>query len=183
MRQEKNSEKKLVSGILKNNEDSLRMFYNRYHKSLFSFISKRIECQEDAEEILQDVFMSSLDSLRDFSFKCSLFTFLCSIAKYKTIDFYRRKKIKKVVFSKFGEIEPLISQIFGNNILDDEILKEKVKVTFSALIPKYRIILKLKYLYGYSVDEIAEKLSITFKSAESLLFRARKAFSQAYAYQ
>ena len=59
---------------------------------------------------------------------------------------------------------------------------EVFEQTFRKLTPTYQVILKLKYVYGYSVEEIAEKLSITFKSAESQLFRARKAFASYYAY-
>jgi len=176
-------EKNQVEQILNNDEKSLRVFYNFFYRPLLSFIRKKIDDEEDSEEILQDVFLSSLESLRDFSFKCSLFTYLCSIANHKVIDFYRKRKIKKIVFSKFKDIEPLISSIFEQNTLDEEILKERIKQAFGILTPKYQIILKLKYLYGYSVEEIAGKLAVTFKSAESLLFRARKAFAEAYLYE
>lgn len=177
MKLEKYEEKELVRQILQGNEHALNYFYKHFHPSLYTFISKKINDREDIEEILQDVFFAVLDGLRDFAFKSSLFTFMCSIAKHKVIDFYRKKKIKKIVFSQFEGIEPFITQLFGpEEAFDEQILRQKIKQTFRRLSPSYSLILRLKYIYGFSVEEIALKLSITFKSAESQLFRARKAF-------
>ena len=170
-------EKSLVNGILKGNERILHQFYRHFYPSLFTFISRKINDREDAEEILQDTLFAVLDALRDFAFKSSLFTFICSIANHKIIDFYRKKKIKKIVFSKFEDIEPLLGGLFGpEQAFDGVVLKQNIKNTFKKLSPSYQLILKLKYIYGFSVEEIARKLSVTFKSAESQLFRARKAF-------
>src|SRR3989338_124984 len=180
---DRQAEKVLVNSILTGDEAALNSFYKKYYPSLYTFISKKINSREDIEEILHDSFLATIEALRDFSFKCSLFTFICSIANHKVIDFYRRKKIKKIVFSKFESIEPLLSSIFGpEEILYEEILKENIKATFKKLAPPYEKILKLKYIHGFSVSEKPGKLNITFKSAESQLFRARKAFVSVYSY-
>lgn len=177
-------EKLMVDRILQGNERTLNQFYRHFYPSLYTFISQKINAREDIEEILQDTLLATLEGLRDFGFKSSLFTFICSIANHKIIDFYRKKKIKKIVFSQFQEIEPLINELFGpEQALDKELLKQKIKETFAKLSPSYRIILKLKYVYGFSVMEIAQKLEVSFKSAESQLFRARKAFVVNYGYE
>ena len=175
------NEVELVRGILKGQEKDLRKFLHHFERPLSTYISKRVENPEDREEILQDTFLATLEGLRDFSFRSSLFTYICSIANHKVIDYYRKKKIKNIVFSKISEIEPLLATLLGpEEALDEELLRQKIKTTFKKLTPMYEKILKLKYIYGYSVSEIAEKLSISFKSAESQLFRARRAFVSAY---
>lgn len=174
-------ERDIVNKILKGEEKALREFYRHYYSKLSCFIKNKIADEKDAEEILQDSLFAVLEGLRDFSFRSSLSTFIYSIAKYKVIDYYRKKKIKNIVFSKIPEIEPLISTFFGPpDELDMELLREKISDTFKKLTPRYEKILKLKYIYGYSVSEIAQKMSISFKSAESSLFRARRAFVEAY---
>ncbi|OGG20199.1 hypothetical protein A3D03_01245 [Candidatus Gottesmanbacteria bacterium RIFCSPHIGHO2_02_FULL_40_13] len=174
-------EHKMVSEILQGSEASLRLFYRSFYKPLYSFISKRIDNDSDAEEILQDTLISTIEALRDFSFQSRLFTFICAIAKYKVVDFYRKKKIKSIILSKIADFEPLVSTLLGpEDKLDEALLRQKIRQTFAAITPQYQIILKLKYEQGYSVTEIAGRLSLTFKSAESMLFRARKAFARAY---
>lgn len=174
-------EREIVCGILSGQGKSLRQFLNHYKRPLTTFIGKRVNDQHDLEEILQDVFLGALEGMRDFAFRSSLFTYLCSIANHKVIDYYRKKKIKNIVFSKMTDVEPLLSTLFGpEDSLNEEILRQKIAETFKRIAPVYGKILKLKYVYGYTVDEIAQKLSISFKSAESTLFRARKAFVAAY---
>ena len=181
MRKNNLNEKEVVAAILRGNESVLRLFYKHFQYPLYSYIKKKIDGNQDVEEIMQDTLVATIEGLRDFSFRCSLFTYICSIANHKVIDFYRKKKIKNIVFSKIAQVEPLISTLFGpEELLEDELLRQKIKQTFRNIAPNYSLILKLKYIYGYSVGEIADKLSISFKSAESQLFRARKAFASIY---
>jgi len=175
-------DKTIVKRILDNREPALREYYRTYYRPLSGFIRKRVDNEKDVEEIVQDTFIASLDALRDFSFRSALFTFLCGIAVHKVIDYYRRKKIRNIVFSRLPGVEDLLSTVLGpEDSLNEQILREKIKKTFSRLTPTYRLILELKYVQGYSVEEIARKLSISFKSAESQLFRARKAFAVEFA--
>lgn len=174
-------DKKLIAEILSGNEKALRFFYTHFAPRLLSYIKNKVADEADVEEILQDVLLATIEALRDFSFRSSLLTFICAIANHKVIDFYRRRKIKKVVFSQIPEAESLFCTLLGpESNFDEQILREKIKKTFADLAPRYSLILKLKYVYGYSVSDIAGKLSISFKSAESQLFRARRAFMLAY---
>ena len=145
-------DKKLVAQILRGNEIALRKFWRYFQPRLATFIKNRVDNTHDAEEILQDVLLATLEKLRDFRFECSLFTFICSIGSHKVIDYYRRKKIKNIVFSRLNGFEPLLSTLFGpEEALDEELLKDKIRKTFDKLSPGYTRILKLKYIYGYSV--------------------------------
>ncbi len=178
----KMDEQKIVERILAGDEKALRFFYRHFAPPLFSYVKEKIAVEEDVEEIVQDVFLSAVEGFRDFAFRCRLFTYLCSIANHKIVDFYRKKKLKSVLFSHLSDFEPLVSTLLGpEEKLDEEFLREKIRQTFEKLSPRYRQILRLKYIEGFSVSEIASKLSLSFKSAESLLFRARKSFVAAYA--
>src|SRR3989338_1754355 len=115
-------ERKQVAEILSGNERTLRTFYKQYARPLTSFVGKRVDMKEDVEEIVQDSFFAFLEALRDFSFKSSLFTFLCAIANHKIIDYYRKRKIKSVLFSKMSDIEPFLSNLIGPEQRLDEML-------------------------------------------------------------
>lgn len=176
------TDQRLIKKILNGDKTSLREYYHNYKSRLLSYILRKVSAREDAEEILQDVFLESLDALRDFTGRCSLFTFICSIASHKIIDYYRRKKIKNILFSQLPEdIKPLISQILTP---EEEYslteLKNQIEVVLSTIKPKHKLIIKLKYIEGFSVIEIAKKLVITSKSVESSLFRARMEFIKQY---
>jgi RNA polymerase sigma-70 factor (ECF subfamily) len=175
------SDQELAQAMLSRQEQALHEFYSRYKSPLLRFIRGKIDKEEDCEEILQDTLFGFLESLRDFHGKSSIKTFLFSICHHKIIDFYRRKKIKHVVFSQVPQLEMLISPLMApEDELDATLVKEKIMRVLTIILPSYREILVYKYFEGLSVEEIAEKLSLSFKSAESRLFRARKAFVEVF---
>ena len=172
---------KLISKILARDRVALLTFYRRFTPKLTRFIRTKIGNSADAEEILQDTLYAFLEAIRDFEGKSNVQTFLFSICKHKIIDFYRRKKIKHAVFSQMPQLSALISPLLSpEEELDVTLAKEKIHAVLGRIMPQYRRILVLKYIEGHSVEEIARKLTITFKSVESQLFRARKAFVELF---
>lgn len=171
------NEKELVQRIIQKDEKALLFLYQRYQKSIQNFIYRKIKDYSIAEEISQDVFLDFIEALRDFHFQSSLKTFLYSIARNKTIDYIRKKKLKKILFSA---LPPYFIEGLKAIFIDDEIEKKelsgKIKKTLEMLPNDYEFVLRLKYIDGERVNNIAEKLAIGFKATESLLFRARKAF-------
>jgi RNA polymerase sigma-70 factor (ECF subfamily) len=178
---DRTAEKELVRKIIQKDEQAFFEFVRRYEKDVFHFINKQLRNKELSEEVTQDVFIDFLDALRDFQFQSSLKTFLFSIAKYKTIDVIRKKKVKKVLFSGLPDY---VVERLGAVVMDDELEKkelvQKMDRVLNSLPFKYRLILQLKYVEGVRVKAIADRLSMNFKSTESLLFRARKAFIELF---
>lgn len=175
------TDEELVAKILSRDRRAMSFFYKSYSPKLSLFIRSKIDRPEDCEEILQDTLYAFLEALRDFEGKSSVRTFLYSICQHKIIDFYRRKKLKHIVFSQMPQLECLISPLLNpEEELDATMLKEKIRKVLRKLLPRYRKILIFKYLDNMPVEDIARKLTITFKSAESQLFRARKAFVEAF---
>lgn len=175
------TDKELVHKLVEGDEKALYELYNTYQRSLYSFIYKRLRDDEVTEEILQDVFIHVLESLRDFRFQSSLKTFVYTIARNKIIDYIRKKKIKKVIFSTLPSyVVESLTQVDLNEEIEKKELQQKLEKTFSELPHEYQVILRLKYVENKSVQFIAETLLKTFKSTESLLYRARKAFIKAY---
>lgn len=176
------TEQYIVERIINKDEAVFLSFVKEHEKALFNYINRQLKDKELSEEIMQDAFVDFLEALRSFTFKSSLKTFLFSIAKYKVIDVIRKKKVKKVIFSALPQhIVEGLSPVFMDDHLEKKELAQKIRTVFDELPHDYQVILRLKYLDGVRVKEIAGKLSLTFKATESLLFRARKAFVKLFA--
>jgi len=158
-------------------------WYRKYRERLLSFILSRVPDPKDAEEILEDTFLSAWESFPLFRNKSSFFTWLCGIAKHEIADYYRKKRIKAILFSRFPFLENLASQALGP---EEEMLKKELKKeVFQALgrlKKRYRKVLILKYVEGKKVGEIAHLLDQTVKAVESCLFRARRSLAKELAY-
>lgn len=173
---------KLVERVIAEDKKAVNRFYEKYSQRLLNFILTKVGDPKDAEEILQDTFLSALDSLPLFSGKSSLFTWLCAIAKHEIVDIYRKRKIKTILFSRLSFLEVLASQALSpeEELMEAEI-KKQIRIVFRKLSEGYRRILRLKYKEGYSVAQVADILGITLKAAESRLSRARLAFREVWA--
>lgn len=171
----------IIPKILARDRRALLTFYRRFAPKLTRFIAGKVGNPADAEEVLQDTLYAFLEAIRDFQGKSNIQTFLFSICQHKVIDYYRRKKLKHAVFSQMPQLEAIISPLISpEEQLDAVLVKEKIHAVLARLLPRHRQILMLKYLDGLSVEEIAKRLAMTFKSVESQLFRARKAFVERF---
>ncbi len=175
------ADQEVIDGIKQKNDQTLLCFYRKYKDSILHFVLRQLHDKFLAEEITQDVFMDFIEGIRDFHRQSSLKTYLYSIAKNKIIDVIRKKKIKKILFSAMPSyiVEGLKTVLIDEDIEKKE-LSIKIKKVFRALPNDYRVVLRLKYIEGEKVKAIAHKLSLGFKAAESLIFRARKTFIKVF---
>jgi RNA polymerase sigma factor (sigma-70 family) len=167
----------LIGKILSRDRHALSVFYRRYTPKLTALIRMKVRNPSDAEEILQDTLFGFLEAIRDFQGASSIQTFLFAICNHKIIDYYRRKKLKQIVFSQTPNLEALVSPLLNpEQELDTVMLKEKISNVLEGILPHYRQMIIWKYMDNLTVSEIAHNLAVTLKGAESQLFRARKAF-------
>ncbi|KPJ70543.1 hypothetical protein AMJ51_01580 [Microgenomates bacterium DG_75] len=171
------TEAEIVKGVLRGDKVWLRKFHQRYRKKLLRFVLRKVDHYQDAEEIVQDTLVSAIYSLPSFLGKSSLWSWLCSIAKHEIADFYRKKKIKEILFSRLPGVEAIVSEALSPELaLEEKEMKQKIIRCFLELTEGYREILRLKYIEGLSVREIARQGQETMKAVEMRLRRARLAF-------
>jgi len=174
-------EKELLQRIIHKDEKALLSVYKKYQPLVFKYVKSQINSYQTAEELTQDIFLDFIEALRDFRFQSTLKTFIFSIARHKVIDQIRKKKIKSVLFSKLPSfIVEGLKVVFMEEEIDKKELKEKISKIISTLPNDYQVILRLKYIDGVRMKEIAQKLNLNFKATESLLFRARKSFIKVF---
>ncbi len=148
---------------------------------LMNFVLVKVSNLNDAEEIVQDTLVSGLDSLPRFRGDSELFTFVASIARHEIIDFYRKKRIKRVLFSRLPFLKKLVSDALGPELAYQELeQKKKIARLLKGLSEGYAQVLRLKYMQSFSMKEIALKTGDSVKAIESRLTRARLAFAKVY---
>ena len=179
--QAKREEELLIKRIIKRDERALLEVFNQFKKPVFRYICRQLNDKNLSQEVTQDVFIDFIEALRDFNHKCSLKTFIFSIARNKTIDVIRKKKIKRILFSALPNyIVEGLKTIFIDEEIEKNELQKRIKYVLNSLPNDYSLVLRLKYIQGEKVKEISKKLSMKFKATESLIFRARKAFIKVF---
>ncbi len=179
MMSKKWSDKELVEGVLSGDKKWIKRFDEEFRRSLWSFVEKRVESREDVEEIVQDTIWVVINTLPNFEFRSKLFSWMCGIAKRKVVDFYRKKRIKTVLYRKTPWIEEVADKALGpeGESVKEE-LKEEIKKVMKEVGEGYREILRLKYIEGRSMGEIGKIIKKSEKAVESGLSRARNKFKK-----
>lgn len=144
---------------------------------LLNFIKKRVPTSEDAEDLLQDVFVQLVSGITDVESIGNLSSWLFTVTRNKITDWYRKKKA--VPFSRTGagdddEFANSIADLIpGNGLLpDDEFTRtvawEAIETAIENLPEAQREVFVLHEFEGWSFNDIAEK---TGESLNTLLSR------------
>jgi RNA polymerase sigma-70 factor, ECF subfamily len=175
----------LAKRIMDGDESALADFYKRHADSLYGYIFHQLDGERcDAEEIWQDTFMAALNALPDFRGECRLFTWVCAIGRRKVADHFRRTGKPVISLEDFrapGDARLLDKAPLPEEILLSGVTRVEVIDILQELPEEYARALVARYVDERSVEEIARLLKKSYKAAESLLSRARKAFQDAFA--
>lgn len=132
---------------------------------------------QDAEDIMQEAFMSAFENLNKYNGEVAFGAWLKRIVINKSIDYLRKQKVN------FENIEDYENQIpnetetgewnseTGENKAQ---LLERIKKHIEELDNGYRVVLSLYLLEGYDHDEIAQILDIRPSTSRSQFSRAKK---------
>jgi RNA polymerase sigma-70 factor (ECF subfamily) len=85
----------LLNQIAVGNDKAIETLYRHYHRPLFAFVRHLINVDEAADDIVHDTFLAVHKNPLGFNGSCKFFTWLCSIAKNKTLD-HQRKTMRRL---------------------------------------------------------------------------------------
>ncbi len=164
---------------------SLQTLWDQLHAFLLGFIRSRVTDDDDAEDILQDVFLrihERLDTVRDMD---RLESWIYQIARNSIIDYYRSRR-RTVPLGEL-EDEERYSEAAASSIglsapdaFDEDITQDLARdireIVFDSttLTEPYREALILTEYQGLTQKEMAERLGISLSGAKSRVQRARQ---------
>lgn len=162
-----------VKKLKRGDANAFDELFKKYSSRLYGFSVKYLKSSEEAEEVVQEVFLYIWDKRDGLKPEHSFNAYIFTIA-YNIIKKYFIKKSKDNAF-KDDLIYSLLKE--ENNLdktIDYKFLLEKVELIIEAL-PKRRkeIFIKRKY-YGLSIKQIAEELEISPNTVENQLASAQK---------
>lgn len=171
----------LVGKILSGNPQAVVDFYNYYSPKILRYLTKKLPHKEDAQEIVNDVFLEAIDSLALLEKEENIQAWLYKIAHNKMVDYYRKKKIKSLLLSQVPYLDIVAQEVHQPEFqFEKDKIRDKIETTLHQLSDKYQKILRMHYEENIPVKEIAVIFNLSHKAAESLLFRARKEFQYIY---
>ena len=184
-------DKALVKRMLAGKEPAFEEFFASYFPALYRFALTRLGQDADlAEEIVQSTLAKAVTKLATYRGEAALFTWLCTFCRHEISSYYRRRNCRPQELHLAEDVPEVRAALDSLAVIEGEgpeetvrrgEIKRLVQVTLDSLPPHYGHALEWKYIEGLSVKEIAARLEIGPKAAESLMTRARQAFRDGFA--
>jgi RNA polymerase sigma-70 factor (ECF subfamily) len=184
------TDREIVRRMLAGDEDVFAAFFEDHFARLYRFVLPRTGYDADAaEEVVQSALCKAVTRLRTYRGEAALFTWLCTFCRHEISAHFRRRmpvSQPEGLLEDSPEIRAALDSLAASleQGPEDRLYRKEiarlVQVTLDSLPASYGNALEWKYIQGNSVEEIAARLEIGLKAAESVLSRAREAFREAF---
>ena len=153
------TQEELLVLIYTKDEKAFTYIYDMYSKSLFAVINTLVKNQEEAEDVLQEVFVKiwkNIDSYNEG--KGRFYTWILNIARNTSIDKLRSKNFNNS--QKNLSTDNFVNLLDDSNKLSHKIDAIGIQEFVKKLKPKCIQIIDLLFFKGYTQQEASEELAI-----------------------
>lgn len=175
------TDEQLVMETLKNPE-SYALIVERYEEKLLRYIMRISSgSREDAEDTLQDVFLSAYKNLNDFDQDLKFSSWIYRIAHNKVISHFRKVTARPKTTTYEGDTQLLNILASEEDIardLEKKYTSQQVRAVIEQLDPRYKEVLVLKFLEEKDYKEISDILQKPMGTVATLINRAKKQFKE-----
>lgn len=166
------SDEQIIEEILNGNGDAFREIISRYESQVAATVIGMLGKTPEAEDVGQEVFVRFFNSLKNFRGESSVGTYLVRIAINLSLNEIKRRKRRNLFFLQSKKNEFDVVDPDSEKGYDDD--KEIIRKALEKLEPKFRTVLVLRLIDGYSTEETAKILTIPVGTVLSRLARAQK---------
>ena len=174
-------DRELVRRAQAGNKEAFEELVRRHQHRVFAVAGGILRRREDVEDIAQQVFVKAFFSIKRFDQRAAFSTWLYKITVNECWDLLRKKKVRPLVYEsdlseeqaqQFAASERLDSG--AQDISDKLEAQQQVELLLQDLDERDRMMLILKEVEGFAIEEIAEILDLNANTVKVRLFRARR---------
>jgi RNA polymerase sigma-70 factor (ECF subfamily) len=174
-------DRELVRRAQAGNKEAFEELVRRHQHRVFAVAGGILRRREDVEDIAQQVFVKAYFSITRFDQRAAFSTWLYKITVNECWDLLRKKKVRPLLYEsdlseeqaqQFSATERLASG--AQDVSDKLEAQQQVERLLEGLDERDRMMLILKEVEGFAIEEIAEILDLNANTVKVRLFRARR---------
>lgn len=153
------TQEQITEGLLRKDKSSLSYLYDHYADALLGVISRIVQDQDIAEEVLQDAFLRYWEKIDQYdSSKARLFTWMMRIARNLALDRLRSKGMKQQ--NKSDSISDNVYVLDKSQHTESSVDAIGLEEVLDELPEDQRFVIEKLYLQGYTQSEVAKEFNI-----------------------
>ncbi|UCJ08700.1 sigma-70 family RNA polymerase sigma factor [Chitinophaga pendula] len=149
--------------------------FHRYWKETFTLAHRKCGNEQEALDIVQNIFFQLWENRKHLSITGSFAAWLYTVVKYKVIDWYRSTQTREV--QKKALYQQLVAQsaavVKENTIIHYRELSSDWETAVNNLPERMREVYLMRYQVHLSIGDIAQQLSLTPQSVKNHLQKAK----------
>ena len=174
--------KKVIEKAKNNDQKAFNFLLDKFWDDVYGFQLKRIENENDAEDITIQTFSKAFDKIDTYNPEYKFKTWLIAISKNIHIDFLRKQK-NLLNEDLMHEDEQKVLEILDTAPSpEDKIITEqnlaKLLRDIKKLKPRYQEVINLRFFQELSYKEISKELNEPINNVKVKLLRAKKLLAE-----
>jgi RNA polymerase sigma factor (sigma-70 family) len=180
------TDSELVVAAREGSDIAFEALFRRYRDRITAYVRSIVRDHARAEDIVQDVFMSALRSLRSSEREISFKPWIYEIAKNACIDHVRKAKRASEVSIDSDDFSPVDEGRMSVGVASSDAAYsaredlDALRMAFNDLPDAQREVLVSRELEGLSYDRISSRTGLSRSAVESMLFRARRTLKDGF---
>ena len=160
------------------NQKSQSKLINHFWVDVFSFVMKKVQDENVADEITVSVFSKVLAKLDLYDPNFQFKTWILTIAQNTVIDYWRKKnRENEDSTDNFDDFKNQFARSPEELLISEEDHKQILNI-IESLDFNYQEIIRLRFFEEKSIKEIAEELGLTIANTKVRIMRAKKVLSE-----
>lgn len=165
------SDLELIPLMKEGDQHAFSEVYQRYWPLLFRHARKLLQADEEAKDVVQEVFVALWGAVVQFDEHTALSAYLYATARNKILNIFRRKKVSDAHLQSLGNFMEK-----GTNITDhlvrENMLAKQIEAEIANLPARMREVFELKRKRNLSYKEIAEVMNISDLTVKTQMNKA-----------
>lgn len=139
-------------------EEAFRLLLKKYQQKIYWHVRRMVIDHDDADDVVQDIFVKVWKNLGNFREDSQLYTWLYRIATNECITFLNKKKQKQKVSLDDDTTAYLAETLADGNYFNGDKAQMKLQQALLTLPEKQKLVFNMKYFEDMKYEEISEVL-------------------------
>lgn len=170
---ELDTDNELIEKLRIGDVEAFDLVYHRYAGKLYAFSLKYLRSKDEAEELVQSVFLKVWENQKNIKKDTSFKSYLFTIAYNEICNLFRRRKYQQNFFDK-SMIENPEASVETEDQIDFQFVSEQVEQIISRLPEKQKTIFRKSRQEGKSTKEIADELGLSPGTVDNYISESLK---------